>query len=358
MVLYKEHSKLSTVCSRYLMFKRIFLSNFLRLKFPYKLTFALTYRCNLRCKTCFIWKREQKDGLSIYEIEQFFKKSNFFSWIDLTGGEIFLREDLLKIFEIIFRYCRKLCLLHFPTNGYLTEKIINIVKEIRKYKGNIILVITVSMDGPENINNEIRGSKDAWMNSLITFIRLKELGLKFVYLGYTLSKYNSGSLKDMLTELRKYYQHINYNDIHINIAHISEHYFNNTLLDLMPEEGVIAEDILNFRRIKNISIKNFLERSYLSVNIGNLYSKQMPLRCQALGSSCFIDPYGNIYPCIIFDKRISNIRDIDYNLYKFWKEGSVTALRQEILDKKCPGCWTPCEAYPAILGSIFKIKLI
>lgn len=353
MVFYKEYNKLSTFYLRYLILKRIFLSNFLRLELPYKLTFALTYKCNLRCKTCFIWKKEQKDELSTYEIEQFFKRSNLFSWIDLTGGEIFLRKDLLEILEIIFRYCRQLCILHFPTNGYLTEKIIGTVKEICTHRRDIVLIITVSMDGPEEINNEIKGDKDAWIRSLETFIELKNIGLKFVYLGYTLSKYNSGSLKHMLYEVRKYYQDINYNDIHINIAHKSEHYFNNTLLDL-TSEITVTEDMLNIQKIKNTSVKNFLERSYLKLASSYLSLQQIPIRCQALASTCFIDPYGDIYPCIIYKRKISNIFDINYDFYKFWNEANTIILRKELLNKKCNGCWTPCEAYPAILGSIFK----
>jgi len=355
MVLDKEYC-LNSMFPKWLLIKNIFFSNFSRLKFPYKLTFALTYKCNLKCKICFIWKRKQTKELSIDEIEMFFKKSNRFSWLDLTGGEIFLREDLLDILEIIFKYCHFLSILHFPTNGQLTEKIVGIVKKICRLKGSRILVITISMDGPEEINDEIRGGKGTWMNSLNSFIELKKLGLKFVYLGYTLSKYNSGSLEDILLAVRKYYPHVDYNDLHINIAHISEHYFNNASLHLVPDDFSI-KDIENFSKGRNGIIKNFLEQRYFRLIPNYLSSRQILLKCQALASTCFIDPYGDIYPCTIYDRRISNIRDIDYDLYKFWKEDRVAIIRKEILDKKCKGCWTPCEAYPTILGSIFKKRL-
>jgi MoaA/NifB/PqqE/SkfB family radical SAM enzyme len=356
MVFCKGHI-LKVMLSRCALVKKIIFSNFLRPGFPYKLTFAVTYKCNLKCKTCFIWKKEQKNELGLSEIEQFFKKSNLFSWIDLIGGEIFLREDLPEILEIIFRHCRQLRILHFPTNGYLTEKIINIVKKICQYRKNIILVITVSMDGPEKINNEIRGNENAWARSLDTFIGLKKLGLKFVYLGYTISKYNSGSLEDMLLAVRKYYPRIGYNDIHVNIPYISEHYLNNASMHFMPGD-FSTEDIENFSKGKSAAIKNFLERQYFKLIPDYLSLKQMPLKCQALASTCFIDPYGDIYPCIVYNRKISNIRDIDYDLHKFWKEDRVNAVRKEILDKECQGCWTPCEAYPAIMGSILNLQVL
>ena len=113
MLLHNGYNKAGALYLRYLLLKKIFLSNFLRLRFPYKLTFTLTYKCNLECKTCFIWKKKHQEELTLNEIDRFFKKSNSFSWIDLTGGEIFLREDLLDILEIIFKHCRNLCILHF-----------------------------------------------------------------------------------------------------------------------------------------------------------------------------------------------------------------------------------------------------
>ena len=50
---------------RYLMndlrfISRAFISNFTRLNFPFKISYAVTYRCNLQCKMCNIWKKEHQ----------------------------------------------------------------------------------------------------------------------------------------------------------------------------------------------------------------------------------------------------------------------------------------------------------
>ena len=47
------------------LFKNIISSNFARLAFPYKLTFAVTYRCNYTCKTCNIWQKDTKMSLRL-----------------------------------------------------------------------------------------------------------------------------------------------------------------------------------------------------------------------------------------------------------------------------------------------------
>jgi MoaA/NifB/PqqE/SkfB family radical SAM enzyme len=75
----------------------ILLSAFGGLKHPYKLTFAITNKCNLKCKTCNIWQRKPENELTFAEIDKFFAANNYFNWIDLTGGEIFLRKDLPDI---------------------------------------------------------------------------------------------------------------------------------------------------------------------------------------------------------------------------------------------------------------------
>ena len=81
--------------------KNILKANLGRLDQPYKLTFALTSKCNYRCQTCNIWQKPPQDELSPSEIELLFKKAPNFSWIDLTGGEVFLRRDFVDIVEII-----------------------------------------------------------------------------------------------------------------------------------------------------------------------------------------------------------------------------------------------------------------
>ena len=73
------------------------MSNFRRLKKPYKLNFAITMWCQSRCLTCNIWQIKPKDELTLDEIREFAKKNTSFRWVGLTGGEPFLRSDIVDI---------------------------------------------------------------------------------------------------------------------------------------------------------------------------------------------------------------------------------------------------------------------
>jgi radical SAM protein with 4Fe4S-binding SPASM domain len=73
-------------------------------------------------------------------------------------------------------------------------------------------------------------------------------------------------------------------------------------------------------------------------------------------SSFFLDPYGNIYPCHIFDEKAANIMEIEYSIPNLFKSESTRELRNRIKNSECPECWTPCEAYQTILSNFFNYK--
>src|SRR5262245_58292926 len=100
---------------------RLARANVMRLDRPVKLNVALTYWCQYRCKTCNIWQRRPVDELTTDELLTFVARNRGVSWFDLTGGEIFLREDIDEVFDAIVGEWRDLHLLHFPTNGFLTD---------------------------------------------------------------------------------------------------------------------------------------------------------------------------------------------------------------------------------------------
>ncbi len=68
---------------------------------PLKLNLCLTYWCQYKCKTCNIWRRKPSDELTTEEIVALVRENPHVTWVDLTGGEIFLRRDIDDIFEAI-----------------------------------------------------------------------------------------------------------------------------------------------------------------------------------------------------------------------------------------------------------------
>jgi MoaA/NifB/PqqE/SkfB family radical SAM enzyme len=338
--------------------KNIFKANLGRPGQPYKLTFSLTSKCNYRCQTCNIWQKPPQDELSTAEIGRIFKKAPGFSWIDLTGGEVFLRKDFLDIVEIILASCPHLLLLHFPTNGYLTETIVSAVQKIALWKPEK-LILTISMDGDEPMNDQIRGIPGGWRRQIETFKRLRAVPGVRTVLGMTVSALNAGQFERAFQAVKNEYPALNYDDFHINIAHISAHYYGNTGTDLISgSEKAMAETVENYLSARKFPLDpvSFLEKQYLQRVGQYLQTKKTPIRCQALRSSCFLDATGGVYPCSMYDRLLGNVREWDYDLLALWNAEVSRRLQGEIWEFNCPQCWTPCEAYQSILGSLFRRK--
>lgn len=329
-------------------------SNFSKRPNLYKLNLFLTYRCNFKCKTCFIWRKKSANELSAAEYSKIFSKINV-NWIDVSGGEIFLRQDLQYIFSIIMRSQKRLALLHFPTNGFFTDKIYDLVSYILRHS-KAKLVVTVSLDGPAATHNLIKGA-DSWQASVDTYKKLKTIknGRFRVFLGYTLSDFNHDQIGQTLAKLKEEIAGIHYGDIHINIVHRSPHYYDNESLEL--DKNAIKESVgryINERIYRLGSPIDYLEKRYHSLIKKYLVSGKTPLVCRSLINNIFIDPQGNIFPCSIYNKKIGNLRDSDYDLNRILGSKEAEIIREEIKSGQCPQCWSPCEAYPMILASLIK----
>lgn len=338
--------------------KNIIKSNFGRLRFPYKLTYAVTYRCNYKCKTCNIWKYDSKNELTLDEIKEFFKVSNKFNWIDLTGGEVWLRKDFVEIVETVINQCKNLILLHFPTNAYMTKQIIDGVKQIMKMRPPR-LMITCSMDGDEALNDDIRGIKGGWQRQIETYKQLREISGVHVFLGMTLSSYNSGQYGKAFEAAKKECPWLKPTDFHMNIAHESPHYYGNSGNGVVCADTVsIIRQVHEYKNLRGHSIgpTGYLESRYLN-NVDSYLEKGItPMKCHALHSSCFIDPYGDVYPCAMYDAKVASLRDCDFDLKSIWESEKAKKLQSEIWQYKCSQCWTPCEAYQSIFGNLLGTR--
>lgn len=338
--------------------KNIVVSNFKRLSFPYKLTFVATYKCQSRCVYCKIWEKKPVGELTLDEIKDFFKKSNRFSWVDLTGGEVTLRNDYVDIANAIITNCKNLYYLHTPTNGLAPALIEKRVKEILELKPNKF-VVTVSLDGPRELNDKLRGIEGDFDKVVDTVKRLKQIKQKNfkVVIGFTLSSTNKGTFQQMINQVREEIPEMQPDDFHMNVVHISGHYYDN--IDTNALNADLREDVKKYRESRKHKFTpiGFLEDQYLRLADRYLQTGKTPVTCQALAGSVFIDSFGYVYPCTIYSKKMANIKEIDYDLGTYWNTEFVKKLREEIEQGKCPHCWTPCEAYQSILGKLHQIRI-
>ncbi len=336
-------------------------TNISTISLPYMLNFAMTYECNSRCKTCNIWQiHRKKEELTIDEIRKFAEKNNFFRWVRLTGGEPWLRDYILEIAKAFKDNSKDLYVMTMAVNSLVNkEKVINGIKSILDL-GIPKVSITISLDGYRELHDNIRGIPGNYNRAIAIFKELTELRKQYPNLyhvfGYTMSSYNEGQFEKTYQGVKQDIPEIKYNDFHINMAHSSSnYYFNPEMKDLKPSKIYPQEikQILKSREFE-LSMIHTIEDIYLKKSIEYHETGVTPMDCKSLNASIFLDPYGFLYPCTMWYRQLTNVRNIDYDIRNMWNTDETEAYRKEIKAKKCPNCWTPCEAHQTIVGNIMK----
>jgi MoaA/NifB/PqqE/SkfB family radical SAM enzyme len=326
-------------------------------RLPYKLTLVATYHCNFRCEMCQIWQKKSVNEMTPDEVETFFARWSQFSWVHLTGGELFMRRDFEDVVAAILEANQGLYLLNFPTTGWFGDRTVALVERILRSRVGRLMV-TISLDGPPDIHEQMRGLPGSWQRAIDTYRRLRGIRTHNfqVVVGMTLLARNAGLVDDAIAAIRQEVPGFERTDLHLNIGHQSPHYFANA-------KGVGAQDVnavaaaIESHRLQaggRWHPVRFLEDRY-QLLVARYYAEhRSPLPCTALSSSCFIDPYWDLYPCSIWDHKLANLRERGFDLSAVWSEQLRRETREAVKGERCPHCWTPCEAYPTILGNLAR----
>ena len=68
------------------------------MKSPTSASLAVTFRCNSKCVMCDLWKKKPKEEMPAHLYR---KLPSGLKYIDITGGEPFLRKNLAKIINVL-----------------------------------------------------------------------------------------------------------------------------------------------------------------------------------------------------------------------------------------------------------------
>ncbi|HWA09293.1 MAG TPA: radical SAM protein [Opitutaceae bacterium] len=343
---------------------------------PTKLIYIVTKRCHSRCVYCDIWKVKDTPGgldgeLTLDEVRKVAGANPFLQWIDFTGGEPTDRPDFVELVQAFSVACPDLLLVHFPTNGIATKRITGVVGHLKDLL-RARLVVTVSIDGPPELNDRLRGIRNDFGHAVDSFVAIRRLlGPENAFVGMTLHgcKASCGFTTTELVERTftavndalqaRGEAPIGWGEFHLNIPHLSEHYYGNEHSDATAKDGfggpahrAEIADALRFAAARTksggLTAMRAVERIYRSEAMRYLAHEPMSITCSALLSTAYLSEKGDVYPCTIWDRPLGNVRTTGYALMPLIEAARRQGVRQEVADRRCPNCWTPCEAYPAI----------
>ncbi|MFH0946122.1 MAG: radical SAM protein [Planctomycetota bacterium] len=322
---------------------------------PFKLTYAVTDNCSCHCRICSLWKRP-RPGAGLEEIDRLFRANPHLSWINLTGGEVVERDDFVEILASARRRTRVYALA-FPTAGQQPGEIARKVQEVLRLRLPRLFV-TVSLDGPPEVHDRLRGAKGAFERAAETLRRLKEFSSRRfqVRAGLTLSSLNDARPEQLVADLLEAAPFLDRTDLHFNLAHHSPHAYANGP-EVIPESGkalsLLAGEVL--RRKAGCGPLPLLEAAYWKLSHRFLATGRSPIPCGALAASAFVSPDLYLFPCVSWDHPLLDLRTVDYSLEAGLRHAEAIRARQRARAGECPVCWTPCEAFPTMLSGMARV---
>ncbi len=302
--------------------------------YPTDAIIAVTYRCDARCQMCNIWKIDPQEFLTV---DDYAKVPSTLRDINISGGEAFMRKDLVDIVKTVHNKCGGPRIV-VSTNGFREDQIITKMEDLRKHIPNI--GIGVSLDGIGEIHNKIRGIPRAYDKSLGTLKALKEREFKNVRIGFT-------AMNDNVGEMEKVYDLAESLGFQFTtaVAQNSDIYFstqenqgvqNGELADALGY--VIKKELLSYHPKR--WMRAYFEQGSLVFN----EEGRRILKCSAGLDFFYLAPEGIVYPCLTVPSAMGDLKG--HTFEEVWESDAADKVRKEI--DGCEKCWMICTARSAL----------
>lgn len=291
--------------------------------------FFITAKCNLRCQHCFYWRNINKqEELSLSEITKISKNLPQFNFLLISGGEPFLRKDIVEIIKI-FKNNNKILAIGIPTNGTLTKTIIKKIKQILTINPKLDLHLYFSLDGTRLVHDEIRRVKGSFNKVIKSLNAANKLKSKYsnlnIYINTTITSKNITNIKKLIAFVNSKKQ--NFIDGHyFEIIRGSPRFLKMKTLNKENLRKLYDNLILPYQeklwrqrrgnKFLNILLANFAKTNncyiYKTQYNNFINGKAWSMPCLAGQSSIVINHRGDLQLCEL-RRPIVNLRNENYN---------------------------------------------
>ncbi len=300
---------------------------------PRDASVIVTYRCPMRCHMCDIWRNPTDASREIKAAD--LRSLPRLKFINITGGEPFVREDLAEIVEECYRHTPRIVI---STSGWFTDRIIDLARQFPR------IGIRVSLEGMERTNDAVRGREGSFSRGMATLRGLHELGVKDIGVACTVSGDNSSDLAQLYRLTRS---------LGMEFATAAAHnsfYFHKTDNAISRPEKV-ADDFLALAEMQlgERHPKSWF-RAWFNMGLANYVAGgNRMLPCEAGSANFFIDPYGEVFPCngmeCGHELSMGNIRETDFT--SIWRSSRAAEVRQWVASCERQ-CWMVGTASPVM----------
>lgn len=331
-------------------------------KHPATLVHFITERCNARCPFCFVDFSTPPgcpEELSLQEIALITEKlPRTLMNVNITGGEPFVRSDIVEIADLYFTNSSAQSLF-ITTNGFFTSRIVHFCETIRNKHPEKTLFFSLSINQIGAKQDALTSVEGMFERSVATLAALKAFAPDIkTSVAITISPQNrrdAVALYDYLVNEKQI------GTIQLVVARsagvysvppdeqremsvIYEKLSQSMLRD--AKSGLLGEYATDSLRCRILNAKNALSREKV---LAHLTGNGCFHPCQAGSLFGVISANGTVYPCEIIDKPLGNLRQYSYDLKRLWSSESARESRRWIKTTRC-ACSYECALSVNILS--------
>lgn len=322
---------------------------------PTVLVFNCTWVCDARCEMCSNWKRgNRKLDMTFEQIDRVFQ-SDFWRNIEnasISGGEPTTRNDLVEICELLIDRLPRLRKFGLNTTGLTPHRAIPMIEKIAaacERKG-VIFAMRVSIDGVGEMHNLVRNVRNGFDKAYETIQAVREMQSRhrFNYgVSTTIFSMNLKDAENILAWARREGL-----DIVFNMIRFTEQALGNAQLAGAHKPIGEAEERMRQFFLDRVRMdplmdgQNYIYMHYADM-IANGYQRTAPCPFQTQG--IMLNPDGALHFCEN-SQSVGNCLETDPGELYFRAESQ--AHRDEIRDKVCPTCLSPCQMNVAAVKQV------
>ena len=270
------------------------------------------YRCNSRCIMCNIWQMPNRHELTVDEFTSIMDPDPIFDGIEqinVSGGEIFLRSDLVELTGYLLKRLPNLSTFSMVSNGFLPRRILAQTEAILQLleARHVRLSMSISLDGVGTMHDEVRGISGAFEKAQETIDCLQVLqkqhdfwlGSGFVVMHQNLHLAREFAEWATARHLDYGFQLVGFNASYVGNLDTQEN------IDFRPEDRLalisLMQDQAGERSLTN-------PHAYYWNDMVRMYrdGAQRTTPCPFAVDGLALDAYGDVYYCLTTPK-IGNV---------------------------------------------------
>jgi MoaA/NifB/PqqE/SkfB family radical SAM enzyme len=311
---------------------------------PIQLIVFVTDRCNAQCAHCFNWRAlNQGDDLRLEEMRHLSGELGQVLTLGISGGEPFLRQDIAAVFQV-FSGNNNLSEIDIPTNGLLPDRVRTQVQEMLEQGSPTLIAVTLSLEGPYELHDRIRGVPGNFAKVKETYDALVTLKEQYphspplIKVGTTLCNWNIRQIPSLIDWVQREMPLVDFHNFEIMRGEPRDGQIGPpTVEDLKWVKPYIFQVWREyafygrhhpFQSWLALGLKRFIFEMYIEM----VRQEKQLIPCYAARTSAVVDARGSLYFCELREP-IGNLRTA--SLGELWRSEQAQRIRASIERGDC-----------------------